>query len=619
MMKLASFDIFDTALVRKCGAPENIFYFLAERLYPDDPALREDFLVWRKYAEGDTIAGIYATADFPGYAKEDLIAAELSVESENLAANPAVAQKIAERRRTGYAILFVSDMYLPSAFLEEILRREKCLEGGEKVFVSCEENARKDTGDLYRLLREKYHPSEWIHCGDNLKSDVKCARRAGIGTDPADAAFSDAEIFCRNAAKMLPDPAEVSVLTGFSRYARMRKKNDRAAVLAADFIAPAYLPYIERIMREAKQENVRRLYFLSRDGYVLKRIAEEWRDGPELHELFVSRASLLLPYLADDFSRTAYLRVMEHGTLLGGKVSELLQSLQVGEMDLNSCGITFPYETIHSRDLENDFLDKIFASDLTGIVKEKAQKAKNLVLRYFRQEKLFDEGERRFVDVGWLGTSRLMLRDILRSAGQKEAEFYYYGVRRDVFRCSAGKYRSFFREGGLSTETTIPVEHYFSASCRPSTASYREENGIVVPVWKNQDGIPEELVETHVQICGEIARLMNDFAPSEAALYLWAKSSLDFWTGMHGPVDWTPLLQLPDFDGVRFVKKLSVAEVCRIAAGFRVTAFDVASLQVTLGFFAAKQVMRWHRLAIRCFYPLYKIWKRHRNHRFIFP
>lgn len=32
-MKLASFDIFDTTLVRKCGSPDNIFYLLSKRIY----------------------------------------------------------------------------------------------------------------------------------------------------------------------------------------------------------------------------------------------------------------------------------------------------------------------------------------------------------------------------------------------------------------------------------------------------------------------------------------------------------------------------------------------------------------------------------------------------------
>ena len=47
-MKLASFDIFDTTLIRRCGNPENIFCLMAERLYPDDEGKQREFVEWRK-------------------------------------------------------------------------------------------------------------------------------------------------------------------------------------------------------------------------------------------------------------------------------------------------------------------------------------------------------------------------------------------------------------------------------------------------------------------------------------------------------------------------------------------------------------------------------------------
>lgn len=54
-MKLVSFDIFDTTLVRKCGAPENIFYLLANRIFGSSDkcaAYRNSFFLWRRKAEG---------------------------------------------------------------------------------------------------------------------------------------------------------------------------------------------------------------------------------------------------------------------------------------------------------------------------------------------------------------------------------------------------------------------------------------------------------------------------------------------------------------------------------------------------------------------------------------
>lgn len=50
-MKLASFDIFDTTLVRKCGSPDNIFYLLSKRIYPQNQSLQNSFFQWRKEAE----------------------------------------------------------------------------------------------------------------------------------------------------------------------------------------------------------------------------------------------------------------------------------------------------------------------------------------------------------------------------------------------------------------------------------------------------------------------------------------------------------------------------------------------------------------------------------------
>lgn len=51
-MKVASFDIFDTCLIRKCGKPENLFFLLSKKIFPQDTAKQECFLHWRLCAEG---------------------------------------------------------------------------------------------------------------------------------------------------------------------------------------------------------------------------------------------------------------------------------------------------------------------------------------------------------------------------------------------------------------------------------------------------------------------------------------------------------------------------------------------------------------------------------------
>ena len=146
-MNLASFDIFDTTLIRKCGRPENIFYLLANRLFPNDRALREEFLLWRRNAEQSarkrfpntdvSLEQIYSAPElssFSAFTPEQMQQEELRTEAENLTANPAIKAVIENKRKEGYTICFISDMYIDSVTLVNILKREGCLKDGEKVF-----------------------------------------------------------------------------------------------------------------------------------------------------------------------------------------------------------------------------------------------------------------------------------------------------------------------------------------------------------------------------------------------------------------------------------------------------------------------------------------------------
>ena len=155
-MRLATFDIFDTVLLRKCGNPEVVLPILAQRLYPKDRYRREAFLIWRHTVKGETFEAMYASAigaGLDGYSTDELMQMELKVEAEMLMANPMMQDKINDYRSKGYVIKFVSDMYLSSSFLKEILLRENCAEATDEVIVSCEWSARKDNGGLFRKIR----------------------------------------------------------------------------------------------------------------------------------------------------------------------------------------------------------------------------------------------------------------------------------------------------------------------------------------------------------------------------------------------------------------------------------------------------------------------------------
>ena len=625
-MKLVSFDIFDTTLIRKCGDPDNIFYLLANRLFPNDRALREDFLLWRKRAEQQvrqrftqadvTLQQIYDNEELSGftaYTPTQMLETEIEIESENLVANPAIKEVIEEKRKEGYTICFISDMYIGSDTLSGILRREGCLRDDEKVYVSCEWSARKSNGRLFDIVAKELSPSKWEHFGDNLNSDVKVPRKKGIAAHNVDTSFTNTEQLMIDKSRDIRNNYELSILVGLQRAARILLGNNAYTEIAADFVASAYIPYVFFLLKEAKKRGLKRLYFLSRDSYILMKMAEVLHDAYpeiELRYLFVSRKSLLLPYL-DEMSVEQYLGVQDHHTIYHKNVNALLSAFETNrEEQEKEFGVTFDYSTITNKQQEKDFLDKILGSNsrYRSVLQERASKRRDLLLAYCRQEGLFDGIPSAMVDVGWLGTSRLMINSILKHSGARPVEFFYYGIRSDVLPLRYGVYLAFFRPNQLSTELTALVENYFSASPYPSTLGYEMSNQKISPTFALNAVYKETPIsEKNISISQWILREMQNYALCFDSIYWeWTKTAIDAISELSVKIDLTPFVKTADFDNTSFVRRLSCAEMMKlILLGDHVTAFDRASLQLTTTKYIDKPLWCLHNFTGRLRHYLY--------------
>ena len=586
-MRLASFDIFDTTLLRRCGRPEAVWNALAENLFPEEMDLQEAFVVWRKNAQGETLEEKYDGIDssflyFSGIDKKGMMQAEEAVERAMLILNPSVCRLIEQRRAEGYRIAFISDMYLSSQFLRQVLERYGCCQAEDVVFVSCEHHARKDTGALYEVVRQALHPSEWLHYGDNLRSDVKMARKKGLQAVHVDTAYNDVEKAC---ARVAP------TMAALSRLHRLEHVEDTFTAFAADFVVPAYLPYAIYVLRGARRMGIRKLYFLSRDSYILLKAAQalsKETEGLELHYLFVSRRSLLLPYLCGE-DEYAYMAASDHHTLVRiDTIDKRLRHLGTSREEMRiKFGIEFPYSKVNNIKEQEDFLQKVFHSDFTPLLQQRAQEQLCLLLDYFRQEGLFDGEACAAVDVGWLGTSRLMINHILRRVGAKDLHFFYYGVRRDVFPPSAGRYSTYFQAEELSTETTALLEHYYSASPYPSTIAYQKrENGEVIPVFADNEEFRHTPItqanQTAIEAIASTMQVQEEM--DERMLRDWAKCTFACLGNPAMNLDITPLSKQSEFDDhTPFVKRLTLVELVRLLLlGDHITGYDRGSLRLTI-------------------------------------
>ncbi len=200
-IKVVSFDIFDTLLCRPVLVPEDVFYFMQQRLVDLYGEHYSSFAHMRFYAEkcaremalkkgvGDiTIFEIYShLADFlalDDFAKGEIMQLELDIERNFLAARPGVKMLYDRAVELGKKVVVVSDMYLPSDFLLSVLIGQGY---GDiyKLWVSGENKVQKRTGLLFdKVIEELYSenicPENVIHFGDNYHSDIEMAMSRGF-------------------------------------------------------------------------------------------------------------------------------------------------------------------------------------------------------------------------------------------------------------------------------------------------------------------------------------------------------------------------------------------------------------------------------------------------------
>lgn len=318
MMMVSSFDIFDTCLVRKCGTPENFFDVLSLRVFNGEIEewARQEFAAARYLAQKSvqspsmTLQDIWDAFDWKHpqlKQKDDLIALEQQLEREMLVPVLSMRDKVNECRNKGQHIIFISDMYLPSEFLRDVMHESGFLHDGDSLYVSCECGVEKWGGELFKYVRDKENLSfrHWHHYGDHLIADYKAPRKLGIRATLINHEYTPYQLEWKDNDYTLGFKFP-SILAGLGRALHHSNEWTTHTDFVLDIIAPFYCSLVYQMMKDAEQRGIQRLYFCARDAYPLYRIALKYADlFPQLRSnyLYISRQSL---YEGEDKAKLQY-------------------------------------------------------------------------------------------------------------------------------------------------------------------------------------------------------------------------------------------------------------------------------------------------------------------------
>ena len=425
-----SFDIFDTLILRPFAQPIDVFNIVGKRInYPSifigfKQGRMESEREARNQREKETgnrevnIYEIYEQMERKlGVDKELGVQTEIQTEMDYLFANPYMKIVFNILKSQGKTIVLTSDMYIPGDIMKKIV--QKCgYEGFDKLYVSCDYRCNKISGELYRRLSKDYKNKKIVHIGDNPSADIEGAKKAGLETR-----------YYRNVNEAGKDYRGdwMAELTG-SAYSGLVNAyihnglNHFPFFYEYGFIYGGIyvLGFCEWIEKRAREENIDKLIFLSRDGDIYQKVYNKYYGNVSNDYIFWSRFANL-KYLIE-FNQDAFVdRVIKQKTFgtLDVEIGSILESLSIRakESTLKKYGLY--KNSILSKYNQEAFSH--FIRDNWNEICDSYQNEKNMIMNEVRT--LLGTGKKiAVIDVGWTASGPLGFKTFVNQYISNEYE-----------------------------------------------------------------------------------------------------------------------------------------------------------------------------------------------------
>ena len=300
---LYSFDIFDTLITRTTATPCGIFSIMEKHLQQDSEyenfpeIVKQNFFIIRQEAEN-----FIRTNKKLMYDKQDikfeeiykiiknnynlnetqintLMNLELNTEIKNIIPIQKNINTLKELIFKNNRVVLISDMYHSEKTIRVFLSHIDPIFENIKIYVSSEYNKTKTSSDLYNYVKEQENVEyeNWTHYGDNNYSDIKMANFLGIKTvytPKNDLKGYEESLLLNN--EISESNFYSQMLVGTAKLTRtLSDYNDKIFDFGCSYSGPLLYNYVQWIIEQSLSRGIKTLYFIARDGYIPKLIADE--------------------------------------------------------------------------------------------------------------------------------------------------------------------------------------------------------------------------------------------------------------------------------------------------------------------------------------------------------
>ncbi|MEP6834011.1 MAG: hypothetical protein ABJB74_11480 [Gemmatimonas sp.] len=509
-----SFDIFDTAIVRKCQSPRDVFLFLADRAPFKGHGDSRHFAELRQRAENSARQRVHAAtgsgeatlheihtdlaalAGFDASLIPQMVATEEAIELSLCITHPFIQQVYRRAHANGKTVWFVSDSYHSAAFLRRLIASCGYNNPADRVISSSDERCSKGGGQLLpRLLeRDQIDRAEFIHVGDNMNSDCVLPSKSGINGVWHPLAGAPEGI-------APSESREQALASGLAAWGSQTFEPARPFWWRFGFsvAGPLLVGFTWWLQARMREDGIKRAYFMLRDGDVLKRVYDVLMEGnPDAIPsslLESSRRAYMLPALGPSApSLTSQLFVSENPR----PVKDFLDRLCIRTNDLLpvflQCGFKSPDEIVGHSDMGR--LSRLFSNPkVLERISQRGGEERDLLMKYLRQERVVGVNERvALVDIGWNATIQKSLNHAAKIARvNNDVVGYYLGTFAPSQRDALSPMRGFLCELGVPFERSRPLSEFrqliefICTSARGSLHHFAKRGTTVVPVVGEPD------------------------------------------------------------------------------------------------------------------------------------
>lgn len=448
----ATFDLYDTAVVRHHASEITVF----ELTWKELSSLHINFPKLEAYVRDRQEAQRHSgVIDAPSLSKileflpdiyrpflADIESLESKLEMRQLSVAPSIIKYIAGLRKKNIKIAFISDMHIGAKHLQPTIESLGLYKKGDIVLVSSDVGCSKSRqGKLFRyfLNHNNLSAKHIVHHGNSFWSDVKMARKHGIAprfipelNPNRFEVLIKKEIADRGIRKQLMSGSKKTRIEAYEKFDTslfdQPRRHDKTLINIASSVAgPVLYFFVLWAIKQCRQRSITRIRFLTRDGEILKAIADELpsdlTEGLDIQLLEVSRNSIVLPtasvvpiedwiqaglqpnsYLVQHHDRLPAQHVFQRAGLCVEKNSDVLSEF----------GLTDGNTPLGDEGLEKWKL-ALASAQVHEIIRRSSEERLHAVSAYLQQNiGSPSAGEVALVDVGWTGQQAAMLGALIQ-------------------------------------------------------------------------------------------------------------------------------------------------------------------------------------------------------------